>query len=298
MKLTSIIEKFGLPGNLGRDLGEKFIKDFIKPGLFAELWTKLEEQFDELKPKLDKTFEKTNDLFKYIKPEKGDETYRVSSLPEAEAQELLEYLEEIIKATDEASNIENIDEETANKIIEFFDGIFSEMLEIFTSNTGQQDPLDPYKQTKIGFKESKIMKKTKLKQIIRKYLLEQMLNEIENCPESSEGGEACYCCGGDGCEQGTCPKGGGECDCSGGGMVSGGGSPSKSHSVNQPAPESIVGSPEYNNYMRKLMDNTPEEINPGKAACWWRCMWGCQWEIMKRYRPYAFCYNSCMGRCK
>ena len=70
MKLVSLIdEKFGLPGNAGREFGERYIKNFVNPGKFANLWTAFEATYPKLKPALTKTFEKTNDLFKYIKPE-------------------------------------------------------------------------------------------------------------------------------------------------------------------------------------------------------------------------------------
>ena len=95
MKLKSLIdEKFGLPGNAGRDFGERFMRDFITPGNFAELWTAFEATYPELKPQLQTTFEKTNDLLRYIKPGKGDEAYRVSQMPDVVAQELNEYLKE------------------------------------------------------------------------------------------------------------------------------------------------------------------------------------------------------------
>ena len=87
MKLSSLIdEKFGLPGNPGRKFGEKFMKEFITPGNFAELWTALETTYPKLKPQLQATFQKTNDLLRYIKPDKGDEAYRVSQMDEAAAQ--------------------------------------------------------------------------------------------------------------------------------------------------------------------------------------------------------------------
>ena len=83
MKLASLIdEKYGLSSNPGREFGEKFIRDFITPGKFAELWTAFESTYPKLKPKLQATFAKTNDLFGYIKPELGSETYRASSIDE------------------------------------------------------------------------------------------------------------------------------------------------------------------------------------------------------------------------
>ena len=46
MKLASLIdETFGLPGNPGREFGEKFMRDFITPGKFAELWTAFEATY-------------------------------------------------------------------------------------------------------------------------------------------------------------------------------------------------------------------------------------------------------------
>ena len=44
MKLASLIdETFGLPGNPGREFGEKYVKEFINPGKFANLWTALKQ---------------------------------------------------------------------------------------------------------------------------------------------------------------------------------------------------------------------------------------------------------------
>ena len=89
MKLASLIdEKYGLSSNPGRDFGEKFMREFITPNKFAELWTAIEATYPKLQPKLQATFEKTNELLTYIKPELGDEAYRVSKLGEAPAQEL------------------------------------------------------------------------------------------------------------------------------------------------------------------------------------------------------------------
>jgi hypothetical protein len=153
MKLASLIdEKFGLPGNAGREFGEKYVKEFINPGKFAELWTAFEATYPELQPQLKTTFEKTNDLFKYIKPEKGGEAYRVSTLPEVAAQELDEYLDNILAAIDELSNLDKApDEKTVSDAIQYFDGLFQDMLNIFTSNTAGDAPLEPYKKTNIGF---------------------------------------------------------------------------------------------------------------------------------------------------
>ena len=148
----NIDERFGLPGNVGRDFGEKFVWDFIEPGTFAELWTALESTHPNLQPLLQSTFEKTNELLRYIKPEKGDEAYRVSKLGEAPAQELSNLLDDAIKATEETNNLEDTpDENTSEEIIQYFDNIFEDMLMIFTSNTASDEPLEPYKQTKIGF---------------------------------------------------------------------------------------------------------------------------------------------------
>ena len=55
--------------------------------------------YPELQPELQKTFEKTNDLLRYIKPNQGDETYRVSTMPEAAAQELLELLDDALETS-------------------------------------------------------------------------------------------------------------------------------------------------------------------------------------------------------
>ena len=152
--LLKIYERFGL-GNLAREWGERYIKDFIEPGKFAEVWTELEKQYKDLDSRLKETFKKTNDLFKFIKPEAGDETYRISSLPEVAAQELNEYLDDVIKATDEAHEYiinKDIDYDTADKIIKYFDEMFEEMLNIFTSNSSPLDTLKPYRQSKIGFR--------------------------------------------------------------------------------------------------------------------------------------------------
>ena len=156
MKLVSLIdERFGLSSNPGREFGEKFMKDFIEPGKFAELWTALESTYPDLKPKLQATFEKTNELLRYIKPELGDETYRVSKMDEAAAQELSNLLDDAIKATEQTNNLEDQpDENTSKEVIEYFDNIFEDMLMIFTSNTAGDEPLEPYKQTKIGFGSS------------------------------------------------------------------------------------------------------------------------------------------------
>tara|TARA_Y100000361_G_C11013100_1_gene265432 strand:- start:160 stop:651 length:492 start_codon:yes stop_codon:yes gene_type:complete len=154
----NINEQYGLPSNTGRNFGEKFIKDFIKPGKFAELWTALEKSFPDLTPKLKATFEKSNDLFKFIKPEQGDESYRLSTLPEAVVQELEDYLDTVIAATEEASNLDSPPTlELAEKIIEWFDGIFTDMLDLFTSNTAGDAPLKPYQQTNIGFALKEIL---------------------------------------------------------------------------------------------------------------------------------------------
>ena len=125
-------ERYGLPGNTGRDFGERFIKDFIQPGKFAELWTALEKSFPDLSPKLKATFEITNELFKFIKPEKGDESYRLSTLPEPVAQELEDYLDIVISAVDEASNLDSPPTlELAEKIIKWFNDMFTDMLNLF-----------------------------------------------------------------------------------------------------------------------------------------------------------------------
>jgi len=156
MKLASLMdEKYGLSRNLGREFGERYLKDFIDAGQFVKLWDEIENQYKDLQPKLQATFEKTNDLLKYIKPEQGDETYRISSLPEAAAQLLNEYLDDVITAINQSLEVKNFDYDTAVEIIEHFDGLFTDMLDIFTSNTHQLSTLDPYKQNKIGFKLAK-----------------------------------------------------------------------------------------------------------------------------------------------
>jgi len=166
MKLASLIdEKYGLPGNPGRDFGEKFIRDFISPNKFAELWTAIEATYPKLQPKLQATFEKTNELLTYIKPELGDEAYRVSKLGEAPAQELSDLLDDAIEATEQTNNLEDTpDEKTAEEVIQYFDNIFTDMLMIFTSNTASDKPLEPYKQTDMGFR-SKIYKELALPSI-------------------------------------------------------------------------------------------------------------------------------------
>ena len=143
---------FSLPGNAGREFGEKFIRDLIGSGKFAELWTAFEATYPELQPELQAAFEKTNDLLRYIKPGKDDETYKVSSMPEAAAQELDNLLEdtletlEFISSQSQEPNIEMV-----KAVVEDFNNTFSDMLAIFTSNTDSDQPLEPYKQTKIGF---------------------------------------------------------------------------------------------------------------------------------------------------
>ena len=187
MKLAPVTEKLGLPTNLGRKFGEKYLKDFITPGKFANLFTAFEKTYPELKPVLTKTFEKSNDLLKYIKPEKGDESYRVPSLPEAVAQELLLYLDNIIAATDELSNLDDVpNKQTTTDAIQYFHDLFEDMLNIFTTNTIQDEPLKPYKQTKMGFREEKIRK------TIRKEI--KKLNEAALCGDKK--GKPCP--GGDG----------------------------------------------------------------------------------------------------
>jgi len=153
MKLRGLIdEKFGLPGNAGREFGEKFMKDLIGSGKLAELWTAFEATYPELQSQLQATFEKTNDLLRYIKPEKGDETYRVSSMPEAAAQELDNLLHNVLETLDfVSSQNEQPGIEMVKSVIKDFDNTFSDMLNIFTSNTAGDTPLEPYKQSNIGF---------------------------------------------------------------------------------------------------------------------------------------------------
>ena len=155
MKLRGLIdEKFGLPGNAGREFGEKFMRELIGSGKFAELWTSFEATYPELQPELQKTFEKTNELLRYIKPEQGDETYRVSSMPEAAAQELDNLLHDVLETLEFiSSQNEEPGIEMVKSVIKDFDNTFSDMLAIFTSNTASDKPLEPYKQTNIGFEE-------------------------------------------------------------------------------------------------------------------------------------------------
>jgi hypothetical protein len=168
MKLSSLIdEKFGLPGNPGRKFGEKFMKDFITPGNFAELWTAFEATYPELQPELQKTFEKTNELLSYIKPKKGDEAYRVSQMDEAAAQELSNLLDDALETLEfVSSQNETPSKEMVIPVIKDFDNIFDDMLMIFTSNTAGDKPIDAYKQTDIGFKTSR--SKEKIREIIKK----------------------------------------------------------------------------------------------------------------------------------
>ena len=160
MNLSSIIEKLGLPTNLGRKFGEKYLRDFVKPGKFANLWTAFEATYPELEPLLTKTFEKSNDLLRYIKPEKGEEAYRVSQIPEAAAQELLDLLDDALETLEFISSQNKTpSKEMVIPVIKDFNNIFDDMLMIFTSNTSEDEPLKPYKQTKIGFiKENRIRK--------------------------------------------------------------------------------------------------------------------------------------------
>ncbi len=160
------LNEYGLPGNLGREFGETYMREFITPGVFAEIWTAFEATYPELEPKLKATFEKTNELLKYIKPEKGDETYRVSSMPEGAAQELLNSLDDALETLEFVkSQKEMPSKEMVIPVIENFDNIFTDMLMIFTSNTAGDEPLEPYKTTKIGFKDNKTMKMKKLTEI-------------------------------------------------------------------------------------------------------------------------------------
>ena len=141
MKLSSLIdEKFGLPGNPGRKFGEKFMRDFITPGNFAELWTAFEATYTDpnldtyipkLQPKLQATFEKTNELLRYIKPEKGDEAYRVSQMDEAAAQELSNLLDDALETLEfVSSQNETPSKEMVIPVIKDFDNIFDDMLMI------------------------------------------------------------------------------------------------------------------------------------------------------------------------
>mgnify|MGYP003651932759 CR=1 FL=1 len=156
-------ERYGLPGNPGRDFGEKFMRDLIGSGKFAELWTAFEATYPELQPELQATFEKTNELMRYIKPEKGDESYRVSQMDEAAAQELNNLLDNALETLEFVSNQnETPSKEMVIPVIKDFDNTFEDMLMIFTSNTAGDEPLEPYKQSNIGFKENKTMK-TKIK---------------------------------------------------------------------------------------------------------------------------------------
>lgn len=159
--------EYGLPGNPGREFGEKFMREFITPGKFAQLWTAFEATYPELQPELQKTFEKTNNLLKYIKPSRGDEAYRVSKMPEVAAQELDDLLNDALEMVESASNqTQQPSIEMTKETIRHFDNIFEDMLMIFTSNTAGDAPLEPYKQTKIGFREDKIMEnKIKLAEI-------------------------------------------------------------------------------------------------------------------------------------
>ena len=167
MKLRGIIdEKFGLPGNAGREFGEKFMRELIGTGKLAELWTAFEATYPELQPELQATFAKTNDLLKYIKPEKGDEAYRVSSMPEAAAQELDNLLHDVLETLEfVSSQNEKPSIEMVKSVVKDFDNTFSDMLAIFTSNTAGDKPLEPYKQTNIGFKEQ-------IREVIRKSIAE------------------------------------------------------------------------------------------------------------------------------
>ena len=159
--------RFGLPGNAGRDFGERFIRDFITPGNFAELWTAFEATYPELQDKLQTTFEKTNELLSYIKPEKGGEAYRVSQMDEAAAQELSNLLDDALETLEFVSNQnETPSKEMVIPVIKDFDIIFQRMLDIFTSNTAGDKPLDAYKQTNIGFKTSQ--SKEKLREVIKR----------------------------------------------------------------------------------------------------------------------------------
>ena len=135
-------ERYGLPGNAGREFGEKFMRDFIGSGKFAQLWTAFEATYPELQPQLQATFEKTNDLLRYIKPESGDEL-----------------LNNALETTDfVSSQNQQPSEEMVKAIIKDFDNIFEDMLTIFTSNTAGDEPLEPYKTTKMGFKEDALSK--------------------------------------------------------------------------------------------------------------------------------------------
>ena len=143
---------FGLPGNAGREFGEKFMKDLIGSGKLAELWTAFEATYPELQSELQTTFKKTNDLLGYIKPEMGDETYKVSSMPEAAAQELDNLLHDVLETLEFVSSQNKEPSiEMVKSVIKDFDNTFSDMLAIFTSNTDSDKPLEPYKQTDIGF---------------------------------------------------------------------------------------------------------------------------------------------------
>ena len=167
IKGLCIMNEYGVPSNLGRDFGEKFMREFIEPGKFAELWTNFESTYPELQPKLQSTFEKTNELLTYIKPEKGHEAYRVSSMPEGAAQELDNLLNDALETLEfVSSQNEQPSKEMVIPVIKDFDNIFTDMLMIFTSNTASDKPLDAYKQTDIGFKTSQ--SKEKIREIIKR----------------------------------------------------------------------------------------------------------------------------------
>ena len=172
MKLKSLIdEKFGLPGNPGREFGEKFMKDLIVSGKFAELWTAFEATYPKLQPELQKTFEKTNELLSYIKPEKGGDAYRVSQMDEAAAQELNNLLDNALETLEFVSNQnETPSKEMVIPVIKDFDNIFTDMLMIFTSNTAGDKPLEPYKQSNIGFKSSQYNEQ--IREVIKKTVAE------------------------------------------------------------------------------------------------------------------------------
>ena len=161
--LKEKIKEYGLPGNVGREFGEKYIRTLIESGKFAELWTAFEATYPKLQPKLQATFEKSNDLLRYIKPEKGSETYRVSSIPEAAAQELDTLLYDVVELIEHISSLSKTpNKEVVEHVIRDVDNTLTDMLMIFTSNTDSDKPLNPYKQSDIGFKENKTMK-TKIK---------------------------------------------------------------------------------------------------------------------------------------
>ena len=196
MKLINVLYEnntLSITKNYSREFGEIYLKDLVNNGILANLFTQIEKNFPDLKDQLQQTFILSNQLLSYIKPEKGEEVYKLSTLGNEEALYLLDELKELIKYIQ--TSVERIDtladyddEKEVNKIVKDIKSHFEDILAIFTSNVRGDEPLQPYKQTgKIGFTELKKIKKmnyktklTRLKESVRKQINKLKLERFED----------------------------------------------------------------------------------------------------------------------